>query len=639
MPWDELFRRLPSGVWISDEKDLTFLVVNPAFAAMHGWAAEDLVGRNAAMIIPESRRHRLALIRREMDARGHLQVEMVHQRRDGTEFPVEICLARVVHEGRSLVIGSVNDLSACHEVEDALRQREVRLRAIDEVSDEGILVSRDGTILEANAAFARLFGYASSEEAVGDTAADVVIPEDVETVLRNIRADERTPYRVTGMRRDGSHFDLEFRGVTASWQGAPARITAARDVTAQVALERQLRQAQKLEAIGQLAGGVAHDFNNLLGGILGYASLLHDRLHGEIGARDTVRKILVAAERAADLTRQLLTYSRQGDYDPRPVGVHATIDEVVGLLGHTTDRRITIRRETEAERDVVHGDPGQLHQALLNLAINACDAMPEGGTLTFRTSLAEPPPEAREPFPEVLAPASDAGGSASPADGPWVRIEVIDTGTGIPSDLLDRIFEPFFTTKATGKGTGLGLASTYGGVRRLGGTIDVTSDVGTGTRFTIHLPLAARGAPETSAAPEGPPPTGTGHILVVDDEPAIREVAAEMLEELGYRVELATDGETALATYRARAGGFDLVLLDHNMPRMSGSDCYRALRAHDPEVRCLLSTGFADGEATRQLREEGILGVLQKPFGLAALARAVESGLAPRPAPAGGRRE
>ncbi|HET9298812.1 MAG TPA: ATP-binding protein, partial [Candidatus Polarisedimenticolaceae bacterium] len=370
--------------------------------------------------------------------------------------------------------------------------------------------------------------------------------------------------------------------------------------------EEQLRQSQKMEAIGTLAGGVAHDFNNILTGILGYAALLKrgaapgDRVHK---AAEVIEK---AAERGASLTRQLLGFARRGKNQTVAVELGESLREVVALLGRTVDKSILIDLKAPAAPLFTCGDPAQIQQVMLNLAVNARDAMPEGGTLTL---------------------------GAEALDSACVRLCVRDTGCGIPEENLARIFEPFFTTKERGKGTGMGLAMVYGIVQNHGGSVQVTSRPGEGTLVQVDLPRIE--APVLPADREEsacvPVTRGAGSILVVDDEEVVRQATAAFLQELGYRVAVAEDGRAALAHYHHHET--DLVLLDLVMPGMGGRECFRALKALDPGVRAVLCSGYGFNIAAQELLDEGVLEFLPKPYALLDLGATVARVLTPRATP------
>ncbi|MFO0750481.1 MAG: response regulator [Myxococcota bacterium] len=378
-------------------------------------------------------------------------------------------------------------------------------------------------------------------------------------------------------------------------------------------LEQQLQRAQKLEAIGQLAGGIAHDFNNLLTAILGNAELL--RLHkGDIGeVREELDEILSAGRRGADLVRQLLSFARKGAGQPMPVDVNELVNEAVSLLRRGTTPNMFVFTELANEPLIIEADPAMVENALLNLGINARDAMPEGGHLTFTTRRVDTPANAVP------------GDGAAPQSGPgtWVEIIVKDTGVGMTDEVKSHLFEPFFTTKPPGKGTGLGLASVYGTMQTHGGVIGVQSEVGRGTAFTLHLPLSEE---EPLAAIDVDPsavPRRPGHILLVDDDDSVRMVAKRMLTELGCTVSTAVDGLEAVEFFTTHRRDIDLVILDMQMPNLDGRGTFRELRKIDPRVRVLLVSGYAAKEEAERCLAEGALDFLPKPFKLEDLSRAI----------------
>ncbi len=377
--------------------------------------------------------------------------------------------------------------------------------------------------------------------------------------------------------------------------------------------EEALRHAQKLEAIGQLAGGVAHDFNNLLAGILGYAELIQkDAAPGSL-VEEAGRTIVQAARRAADLTSQLLAFARMGKHRAVSVDVHEVAREVAKLLGRTIDKRITVELRLEAPRPFVLGDPTQVQQVVLNLAVNARDAMPDGGTPTIATSV--------EDLDELSARTYASAGA-----GRFLLVTVADTGVGIPDAIRDRIFEPFFTTKEEGKGTGMGLATAYGILRNHGGGIRMHTEEGRGTRFVVYLPLYGEAPVEAPRAPASP--RGTGRVLVIDDADLVRQVAARMLAALGSEPVLAAGPQEAIDWMAAHPGGADVALIDLVMPGMDGFTCFERLRATDPGLRVVVSSGFArDGRAQAML-DAGALAFVQKPYLESELAEALAQALA-----------
>ena len=378
-------------------------------------------------------------------------------------------------------------------------------------------------------------------------------------------------------------------------------------------LERQLDQAQKLEAVGQLAGGIAHDFNNLLTAILGNAEIL--RMHASLGElREEVDEILRAGRRGAELVRQMLSFARRSPGQIVPIDLHQTIEDSISLLRRACSPRIFVHVQLEDESPIIEADPATLENALLNLGLNARDAMPDGGHLTLKT----------KQFEVTTGGMIPVGAPPDLAPGAWVRLTVEDTGTGMEDEVKAHLFEPFFTTKAPGKGTGLGLASVYGTIQLLGGRIVVDSVVGRGTVFNLWIPLTDKEAQVQEAAPDpNEVRRRAGHILLVDDDDAVRNVGKKLLVELGCTVSTAVDGLDALDFYQEHRRDIDLVVLDMQMPNLDGQGTFRELRRMNPKVRVLLVSGMAGREEAERCLGDGALDVLAKPFRLEDLSRAI----------------
>ena len=508
--------------------------------------------------------------------------------------------------------------------EEALRRSEEDLRTtLDSIGDAVIATDARGAVTRMNPAAAAMTGW-ERDEALGRPIADVfrlvsgdgLAPESpVDRVLREGRA-VTLPRPSILLARDGTR-----REVADS--AAPIRARAGevagvvlvfRDIGGELALQEQLRQAQRMEVVGQLAGGVAHDFNNILTAILGAAQILAERLPEESDDQEVAEELVSAALRATELTRQLLAFSRKGPMQMRPLHMHRLIEEAIRLLSRSIDKRIEIRRELGASPDTILGDPALLQSAILNLAVNGRDAMPAGGVLTFSTAL-------------VSASPGETG-----SGGELLAITVRDTGAGMEEAVRLRLFEPYFTTKPAGKGTGMGLASVYGCVRSHKGQIQVESAPGRGSSFRILLPLL-RGVAAESPGPGEEVVRGHGRILVVDDEEIVRNALARMLESLGYTVEAFGDGEEALARFGTRHDDVDLVIVDLVMPRLGGAELFHRLRTIDPTARVMVASGFTQQEVTAGLMAAGALGFVHKPVRLEELGRQVHAALrAPRAA-------
>ncbi len=373
-------------------------------------------------------------------------------------------------------------------------------------------------------------------------------------------------------------------------------------------LQEQLHHTRKMEAIGQLAGGIAHDFNNLLTAIHGNAELIRLDSSSTPSLLESADQIIKASQRMGDLTQQLLAFGRKGKLQSIPVDMHEAIIETVKLLAHSIDRRIEITQELRASYPIVMGDPSQLKNALLNLAINARDAMPGGGKLVFSTRVTRLDPHHDPCCKEGLQP------------GQYLEIAVRDTGVGMDDATLERIFEPFFTTKKIGEGTGLGLAGVYGCMKNHKGFVDVESKPNQGSTFRLFIPTVD--SPVGVYASDGPKPK---HLLVIDDEDMVRNYAVRALRTLGYRASFCADGEEAVRYYRDNHHDIDLVLLDLIMPRMGGLETFRELKHINPNIRALLISGYTDHNVVEQLRSEGVLGFVNKPFEIEALAKELAS--------------
>jgi PAS domain S-box-containing protein len=537
--------------------------------------------------------------------------------------------------GNGTIIGAVGaalDITERKGAELALRRSEARKDAVLRTALDAIItMDHDGAVVEFNPAAEQMFGF-SRKEALGRSLVDLIVPERLrgahsDGLSRLLRTGEQ---RLVGrriesfaLRRDGTEFPVEIAITRISIDGPPTFTGHIRDLTERNAAEdrlrereEQLRQSQKMEAIGTLAGGVAHDFNNILTGILGYAALLKkgaepgDRVHR---AAEVIEK---GAQRGAGLTRQLLGFARKGKNQTVPVDLQESIRETLELLGRTLDKNIRISQKTGPARAFVLGDPAQIHQVVLNLSVNARDAMPEGGDLVFGIDV-------------VVLADEDCRRRPGTKPGEYVRLTIADTGCGISEDVQARMFEPFFTTKERGKGTGMGLAMVYGIVHNHGGSVSVESELGRGTTVEIDLPRVPAPKAEAGEAAESDQPgiEGSGTILVVDDEEAVRDVTAEILRDLGYQVATAADGQAACDYYARHAGEIDLVLVDLVMPRMGGRECFRALKSIDPEVRAVLCTGYGFNIAAQELLDEGVLDFVSKPYELGRLSAVVSKTL------------
>jgi two-component system cell cycle sensor histidine kinase/response regulator CckA len=503
---------------------------------------------------------------------------------------------------------------------DEVRTSAARLKAIlDAALDAVITMDGDGVIRSWSPQAERMFDWPASD-AIGRKLSGTIIPAKYrdahERGLAHFLATGAGPVlnrrvEITGLRRDGREIPVELAITPMRLEGAWLFSAFVRDISERHLLESQLRQAQKMEAVGRLAGGIAHDFNNLLTAVLGSVDLVLDELGPEAPARGDVEEIRKAALRAGELTRQLLAFSRQQVLAPRVLDLNALVANMGKLLRRLIGEDVELRTALAPDLGAVKADPGQLEQVIANLVVNARDAMPEGGRLTVETANAELDKDyADQHFP--VPPGS------------YVLLAVSDTGTGMDPETKSRIFEPFFTTKEQGKGTGLGLATVYGVVKQSGGYIWVYSEPGQGTAFKIYLPRV-REAPEPARPSPAPaaPLRGSETLLLVEDDEMVRHLVSRMLKSRGYTVLTAADGTDTLRQLESHRGPIDLLITDVVMPGMSGREVALRVATLQPQVKVLYLSGYTDDAIVRHGVLEPGISFLQKPFSADALARKV----------------
>jgi PAS domain S-box-containing protein len=515
------------------------------------------------------------------------------------------------------LVAQVKALLRVWRAEEAQRAVESRFRAIIEKSfDAVVLVAADGTLLYASPSQYRVLG-STPEEWEGRDSFELVHPEDRPEVVRLFAALLARPGGSDGtvhraLHKDGSWRWLETRGTNLLDDSAVrAVVINYRDITEQRQLEEQLRQSQKMEAVGQLAGGVAHDFNNLLTVINGCGDLLLDDLRPDDPHRHLIAEMRKAGERAAALTRQLLAFGRKQVLAPKVLDLNGVVSEMGKLLRRTIGEDIELVLHLQPGLAPVRADPGQMEQVILNLAVNARDAMPQGGRLVIQTGNAE-------------ATESYARSHAGVAVGSYVLLEMRDSGCGMSPDVKARIFEPFFTTKGIGKGTGLGLSVVHGVVSQSGGHIEVASEPGSGTSFRIYLPRSEPNGQSTpSDAEVKVAPRGSETVLLVEDEEAVRDVNHRILVRGGYAVLEARDGKEAVRVAARHRGSIHLLVADVVMPRMGGRQLAEYLSALHPEMKVLYVSGYPDDAVVGHGIWEGEVHFLQKPFSPSILARKV----------------
>jgi PAS domain S-box-containing protein len=499
-------------------------------------------------------------------------------------------------------------------------QLKVHTTALEAAANGILITDQHGTILFANHAFAGMSGC-SQEQLLGTSARLLKSAEHGDSFYRElwatILAGRVWQGRITNRRPDGGlgHEELTITPVKDAGGGITHYIAVKQDVTERARLEEQLRQSQKMESIGLLAGGVAHDFNNLLTVIQGHAALLGADHQLPATLHESAEEILLATERAASLTRQLLAFSRRQILQPRRLNLNEVLDSVTKMLRRLLGENISLQLRPSPKPAWVQADQGMLEQVLINLAVNARDAMPQGGTLLVKVS--------REQIDETYV-----GLNPQALPGDYNCISVSDTGCGIPPEVLPRIFEPFFTTKGVGKGTGLGLGTVYGIVKQHYGWLTVYSEIGRGTAFRIYLPAVPAGT-DRPAEPAAPAvKRGQETILVVEDEATLRALIRQVLEHYGYTVIEAGTGRAALEAWRKHAGGIDLLLTDIIMPdHMTGFELAQMLQAGQPTLPAIFSSGYCAEVVGKDVQLEEGRNFLQKPYPLLKLVHTVRTAL------------
>jgi PAS domain S-box-containing protein len=501
---------------------------------------------------------------------------------------------------------------------EALEESEKRYRQVVDNANQGITVAQNGITKFVNPKMTEISGY-SEEEYKSRPFEEFIHPDDREMIVERHRkriADEDVEhvYPVRIFDKEGKMKWVEIRATLFSWEKEPATLNFITDITDDIQaeeekkkLEAQLQQAQKMEAIGTLAGGIAHDFNNLLMAIQGRTSLMMLDTHPSHPHFEHLKGVETSVKSGAELTAQLLGFARGGKYEVKPTNLNPVIEKQNVMFGRTR-KEITIHGKYERNLWIVEVDRGQMEQVLLNLYVNAWQAMPGGGNLYVQTENVTVEGSQSEPFKIET--------------GKYVKISVTDTGEGMDQTTLQRIFEPFFTTKEMKESAGLGLASVYGIIKNHDGLINAYSEKGEGTTFNIYLPASEKEVEEEKLLSEEIL-KGTGTILLVDDEEEVIEVGKKVIESLGYQVLIAESGEEAIEIYQENKEIIQIVILDLVMPGMGGGETYDRLKKMNPEVRVLLSSGYSINGQAREIINRGCDGFLQKPFNLIQLSQKI----------------
>ncbi len=596
-------------VTITDLNDnLTF--VNNAFLEKYGYTRDEILGRHVSTLWSSGNDPQLLREVLERNRKEGWEGELINVTRTGREFPIHLTTTRIVDENNHIVglVGVSQDISEKRKAEEALRSSEAKFRSLFETVPDGVYQSTPGDdIITANPALARMLGYESSGELLALNIARDLYKDPEEREILRARLDERAELRnieVSLRKKNGDPITvLENIHVVKDDQEAiryyEGTVT---DITNRKRLEEELRQAQKMESLGTLAGGIAHDFNNILQIILVNSSSLRRDGRDPEKIQRLLDINLQAVERGATLVQQVLTFARKTEVRFVSLNVNTVIRDLLKMLSETFPKTVTFVPALDPELPAINADQSQVHQVLLNLCVNARDAMPHGGRISIGTARV-PGEEVRKRFAEAEAPA-------------YVLVTVTDTGQGMDEKTRSRIFEPFFTTKEKGKGTGLGLAVVYGIINTHRGFIEVTSKAGFGTTFRIYLPMIQDAERSSAGVPqaERSVTTGSETILVVEDEEILLSALSSMLEGSGYTVLVARDGVEALEIFRSHSGKIGLVITDIGLPRLSGWDAVTAMREIHPGIPVIVSSGYLDP----QLRPDRIAAlaedVILKPY-------------------------
>ena len=603
-------------ITITSEQQI--VLFNAAAEQMFRCPADEAVGKPLEEFLPsrfrDMHRHhisefgRTGITKRRMGSPGAI----IGLRRDGTEFPMEASISQIEAAGERLYTVILRDITARYHAEQALRESEERYRRFFEDDLTGDYIARaDGTILDCNPAFARMLGFQNTEAALQYNLLSLYPSVEArETFFSLLQARGRVEeYEKDLVRPDGQtiHVVENTYGVF----GRDGRLTETKgymyDITERKRLEEQVRQTHKMESIGTLAGGIAHDFNNILNNVIGFIMQIKKHAYEPEKVLKYSQTIEKSATRGAELSAQLLSFARKTKRENVPVNVAQIVEEVYSLCGETFPRNITVGRHLDDDLLSVLGDYGELYQVLLNLTVNARDALVARGTnIQGAISIGAFNGRIGERISgQMLATQTDR----------YVELRVSDNGIGIPKEMRERIFDPFFTTKERGRGTGLGLSVVYTIVRNHHGIILIDSEEGEGSTFHVYLPAVQRVTPLPATSEVIRPPAGRQeYVLLVDDEESMQDLGRELLEEEGYRVLIASNGLDAVHLYGQRSAEIQLVILDLVMPGMDGGQTYLELRKINPHLKVFFCTGYMPDQVISALLEEESLKALQKPF-------------------------
>jgi two-component system cell cycle sensor histidine kinase/response regulator CckA len=599
----------PDAITVRSLPERRYIEINEGFTKLTGYLPEEVIGKTPRELglWVDTQPHETT--RDQLESQGRVRAEEFRFRTKAGEIRWgSVSAVRVKLDGQECMLAVTHDITDRKDAEDAVRRSEADLRSLVEGAPYGIYrVTVDGRILMANPAMAKMLGYESQSELLElNMATDVYREAASRTHLIEDywKKNDFREVEVEWKRKDGKVISVRLTGKPISKSGTELDYfeVFAEDITDRLSLERQLLQSQKMDAIGRLAGGVAHDFNNLLNVILGHTEILEMKLAGNEGVLGGLEAIGQAGERAAVLTRQLLTFSRKQLTETKKVDLNAAVREIEKLVRRVIGEDIKLTLRLEPDLGSVQINPGQLDQVLMNLVVNAREAMPSGGKLVLGTA-------------NVELDGTYVRQHLGVASGHYVVLAVSDTGTGMSAETMSHIFEPFFTTKEKGKGTGLGLSTVYGIVKQAGGYIVPYSEEGHGTTFKIYFPHTDQSAQAPVAVRlTDKLPGGTETILVVEDEKALRDLTERILVDSGYQVLVAADVHEALEIAGDGRTKLDLLLTDVVMPTLSGNELAKRVAAFRPDLPVLYMSGYADDVILNRGALDAAVELIQKPF-------------------------
>ena len=620
-----LFDYNPLPMWVFDLKSLQFLAVNQAAVDHYGYSREEFFRMTVLDIRPNE--DIPALLAQLAKPHSGLRTNRVwkHRKKNGTVIDVEVTGHLLNFHGLDAELVLAHDVTARRKSEEKLRQSQEKFEKAFGASPLGITITSEaeGRYIDVNPAFLKIMGY-TREEMVGRTAEELKVwadPVNRNPLIKQLRNGEvAMPAEVRFRTRSGQMRMVQMSAERIRLDDEPCILAISQDVTDARDLEQQFRQAQKMEAVGRLAGGIAHDFNNMLGVIIGYSEIAKEKLDAQHAVQKYLAEIRTAGQRAAALTRQLLAFSRQQRLEPRTLNLNTVIQSLSKMLLPMIGEDVKLDFRPGEPLGNVRADQGQIEQILMNLAVNARDAMPDGGTIVIETA-------------NVVLDETYVLQHKPVQAGSYVMISVADSGVGMDEATKARVFEPFFTTKELGKGTGLGLSTVYGIVKQSGGYIWLYSELGRGTTFKVYLPFVDQKAEQLQKVDDGAVPGGNETVLLVEDEEALRQLAESVLQEKGYTVLAARDAESALAMAREPDRKIDLLLTDVIMTGMTGPDLVAEIRQERPKLKVLYMSGYAGSTLPRQdiLHKDATL--LTKPFSTRALLTQVRTVLDGNTAP------